>query len=416
MKVINHIAIYLPANANKALVMGLICKHPLLQVYEGFNNNAAIFSGEALDQFLNKEFLHGETGFDTGFNRPLHSLSSGEQKKALLQYLLSQNPAYFIVDEVYDHLDISTQSAVLKKFESIAQTIPIIQIFHRKKEIFPFINHYFSYHNNDLIAHVSLEQLLLSVQGQFHTPAHVALPLPLKAFEPLLNPLVALINVSVSYEGRPIVKDINWTINAGEFWQLIGPNGSGKTTLLSLITGDNPKGYGQALYLFGKKKGSGETVWDIKQKIGYFNASITQHFSRQDSIEKMIISGFNDSIGLYITPTDQQIRLAQEWLHFIQLYPQRNKAIQFLTMAQQRMVLIARAMVKHPPLLILDEPTAGLDDASAALIITMIQQIVHQSKTTILYVSHSKEEGLTPTNIFELSPSLLGTTGKIVSY
>ena len=129
-----------------------------------------------------------------------------------------------------------------------------------------------------------------------------------------------------------------------------------------------------------------------------------------------IVLVFNDSIGLYITPTDQQIRLAQEWLHFIQLYPQRNKAIQFLTMAQQRMVLIARAMVKHPPLLILDEPTAGLDDASAALIITMIQQIVHQSKTTILYVSHSKEEGLTPTNIFELSPSLLGTTGKIVSY
>ena len=396
--------------------MGLICKHPLLQVYNGFNNNAAIFSGEALDQFLNKEFLHGETGFDTGFNRPLHSLSSGEQKKALLQYLLSQNPAYFIVDEVYDHLDISTQSVVLKKFESIAQTIPIIQIFHRKKEIFPFINHYFSYHNNDLIAHVSLEQLLLYVQGQFHTPAHVALPLPLKVFEPLLNPLVALINVSVSYDGRPIVKDINWTINAGEFWQLIGPNGSGKTTLLSLITGDNPKGYGQALYLFGKKKGSGETVWDIKQKIGYFNASLTQHFSRQDSIEKMIISGFNDSIGLYITPTDQQIRLAQEWLHFIQLYPQRNKAIQFLTMAEQRMVLIARAMVKHPPLLILDEPTAGLDDASAALIITMIQQIVHQSKTTILYVSHSREEGLTPTNVFELSPSLLGTTGKIVSF
>ncbi|MCX6338278.1 MAG: ATP-binding cassette domain-containing protein, partial [Bacteroidetes bacterium] len=212
-----------------------------------------------------------------------------------------------------------------------------------------------------------------------------------------------------------IVKDINWTINAGEFWHLIGPNGSGKTTLLSLITGDNPKGYGQELYLFGKKKGSGETVWDIKQKIGYFNASLTQHFSRQDSIEKMIISGFNDSIGLYIKPSDQQIRLAQEWLHFIQLYPQRNKAIQFLTLAQQRMVLIARAMVKHPPLLILDEPTAGLDDGSAALIITMIQQIVHQSKTTILYVSHSREEGLTPTSIFELSPSEFGAIGTIVS-
>lgn len=414
MKVINHIAIYLPANANKALVMGLICKHPLIQAYFDIENiNSALFSSQALDQFLKEEFLHGETGFDTGFNRPLHSLSSGEQKKVLLQYLLSQNPTYFIVDEVYDHLDIATQALVLKKFESIAQTIPIIQIFHRKKEIFPFINHYFSYHNNDLIAYVSLEHLLLDIQTQFNTGAH--LPLPLNVIETSLNPLVQLINISVSYDGRPIVKDINWTINAGEFWHLIGPNGSGKTTLLSLITGDNPKGYGQELYLFGKKKGSGETVWDIKQKIGYFNASLTQHFSRQDSIEKMIISGFNDSIGLYIKPTDQQIRLAHEWLHFIQLYPQRNIAIQFLTLAQQRMVLIARAMVKHPPLLILDEPTAGLDDGSAALIITMIQQIVHQSKTTILYVSHSREEGLTPTSIFELLPSVLGATGTIVS-
>jgi len=413
MKVINHIAIYLPANANKALVMGLICKHPLLQAYNGFNNNASIFSSEALDQFLKKEFLHGETGFDTGFNRPLHTMSSGEQKKVLLQYLLSQNPTYFIVDEVYDHLDIATQALVLKKFESIAQKIPIIQIFHRKKEIFPFINHYFSYHNNDLIAYISLEHMLLDIQTQFNTGAH--LPLPLNVIKTSLNPLVQLINVSVSYDGRPIVKDINWTINEGEFWQLIGPNGSGKTTMLSLITGDNPKGYGQEVYLFGRKKGTGETVWDIKQKIGYFNASLTQHFSRQDSIEKMIISGFNDSIGLYIKPSDQQIRLAQEWLHFIQLYPQRNKAIQFLTLAQQRMVLIARAMVKHPPLLILDEPTAGLDDASAALIITMIQQIVDQSKTTILYVSHSREEGLTPTSIFELSPSEFGAVGRIVS-
>ena len=149
MKVINHIAIYLPANANKALVMGLICKHPLIQAYFDIENiNSALFSSQALDQFLKEEFLHGETGFDTGFNRPLHSLSSGEQKKVLLQYLLSRNPTYFIVDEVYDHLDIATQAVVLKKFESIAQTIPIIQIFHRKKEIFPFINHYFSYHNN----------------------------------------------------------------------------------------------------------------------------------------------------------------------------------------------------------------------------------------------------------------------------
>jgi molybdate transport system ATP-binding protein len=183
--------------------------------------------------------------------------------------------------------------------------------------------------------------------------------------------------------------------------------------LLSLISGDNPKGYGQELYLFGRKKGSGETVWDIKKNIGYFNSSIILHFSRLDSIEKMIISGFNDSIGLYIVPSDQQIRLAGEWLHFLGLYDLRNKPIQFLPQAQQRMVLIARAMVKHPPLLILDEPTASLDDAGASLIIGMIQQIAKESSSAILYVSHSKEEGLDPSYIFNLIPGESGSIGVV---
>ena len=126
----------------------------------------------------------------------------------------------------------------------------------------------------------------------------------------------------------------------------------------------------------------------------------------------MIVSGFNDSIGLYVVPTDQQLRLAREWLHFIGLYDLRNKPIQFLPVAQQRMVLIARAMVKHPPLLILDEPTAGLDDTGAALIIQMIQQISAESHSAILYVSHSKEEGLNPEYILELHP---GASGSIAS-
>ena len=192
----------------------------------------------------------------------------------------------------------------------------------------------------------------------------------------------------------------------------MGPNGTGKSTLLSLISGDNPKGYGQELFLFGRKKGSGETVWDIKKNIGYFNSSITLHFSRLDSIVKMIVSGFNDSIGLYVVPSDQQLRLAREWLHFIGLYDFKNKPIQFLTLAQQRMVLIARAMVKHPPLLILDEPTASLDDAGVALIIEMIQQIAKESNSAILYVSHSKEVGLNPDLILELHP---GTAGSMAS-
>jgi molybdate transport system ATP-binding protein len=225
---------------------------------------------------------------------------------------------------------------------------------------------------------------------------------------------VQMKQLCVSYDGRPILDQIKWTIQAGECWQLKGPNGSGKSTLLSMITGDNPKGYGQDLNLFGMKKGSGETVWDIKQYIGYFNPVMIQHFSRLDSIELMIVSGCMDSIGVYIKPSEMQLRLAKEWLDYLGLLALKNKPIQFLPAAQQRMVLIARAMVKHPPLLILDEPTSGLDDASAAMVIGMIEQIRKETKTSVLFVSHQQEKGFEPDKTFELTASATGSTGAIV--
>lgn len=417
MNPLQHIAIYLPADILKpALIQQIIENRLLPQVVDLQGLKPAVFSDLALEQFLEEEFLHGRTGFDTGYNRPLHAMSSGEQKKALLNQLLSKNPDYFLLDAVFDHLDIGSQAGLLKNLQSIAATKPIIQLFHRKKELLPFINHYFSFFHESLVEYPTAEDLFNELGHQSAEAAPQKLPQPLHPYPPPSGPLVMMNALAVSYDGRPILRSINWQINPGEFWQLVGPNGSGKSTLLSLITGDNPKGYGQELFLFGRKKGSGETVWDIKQNIGYFNDSLTLHFSRLDSIEKMIVSGFFDSVGLYIKPSDQQLRLAHEWLHFIGLYALRHKPIQFLPLARQRMVLIARAMVKHPPLLILDEPTAGLDDMAAALIIRMIQQIAAESHSAILYVSHSKEEGLEPDHIFELQPGESGSRGVVIHH
>ncbi|MEI7736859.1 MAG: ATP-binding cassette domain-containing protein, partial [Ferruginibacter sp.] len=197
------------------------------------------------------------------------------------------------------------------------------------------------------------------------------------------------------------------------FWQLIGPNGSGKTTMLSMIYGNNPKAYGQNLILFGKRKGTGESVWEIKEKIGYFSSAITLEFDRSDTLEQMIISGFNDSIGLYIHPTDLQIQRAAAWLQLLKMYEQRKQLFRNFSMAQQRLILIARAMVKHPPLLILDEPTAGIDDESAELFSALVNKIAAESNTAILYVSHRDEQGLAPKYIFELEPGTDGSTGKV---
>jgi len=410
-----HIAIYLPhQESSNELIQSLLEGKLVIPGVDLTKKKAAIFSAGILDVFLQEEFLHGQTGLNNEYNRPLHSLSSGEQKKALLNHLLFGKADFFLLDELYDHVDLQGQGMILATMKMIAASKPVIQLVRRQKDILPFIQSFHWYQEKFIRSfetaldfHQYLEQHL--AQNSFRP-----IPRALKSIQAPAGPLVQMKQLSVSYEERPILDQINWTIQAGECWQLKGPNGSGKSTLLSMITGDNPKGYGQDLNLFGMKKGSGETVWDIKQYIGYFNPVMIQHFSRLDSIELMIVSGCMDSIGVYIKPSEMQLRLAKEWLDYLGLLALKNKPIQFLPAAQQRMVLIARAMVKHPPLLILDEPTSGLDDASAAMVIGMIEQIRKETKTSVLFVSHQQEKGFEPDKIFELTPSATGSTGAAI--
>ncbi|WP_298236727.1 ATP-binding cassette domain-containing protein [uncultured Algibacter sp.] len=227
----------------------------------------------------------------------------------------------------------------------------------------------------------------------------------------VFKPLVKLKNVCVSYKERPIVNNICWVINPGEFWQLIGPNGSGKSTLLSLISGDNPKAYLQDITLFGMKKGSGESIWDIKKYIGFFSSEVTRSFRRFVTIENMIISGFLDSIGLYKKPSDRQIIIAHQWLKLLNMFNIKDKSFQFLSEGHKRLVLIARAMVKQPPLLILDEPTNGLDDLDTKIFTELINKIAFESSTAILYVSHRAETAIKANYIYELLPNKNGSTG-----
>lgn len=411
----SHIAIYLPhQESSNELIQSLLEGKLVIPGVDLTKKQAAIFSAGILDVFLQEEFLHGQTGLNNEYNRPLHSLSSGEQKKALLNHLLFGKADFFLLDELYDHVDLHGQAMILATMKMIAETKPVIQLVRRQKDILPFIQSFHWYQEKFIQSfetaldfHQYLEQHL--AQNSFRP-----IPRALKSIQAPAGPLVQMNELFVSYNERPILDQINWTIQAGECWQLKGPNGSGKSTLLSMITGDNPKGYGQDLYLFGMKKGSGETVWDIKQYIGYFNPVMIQHFSRLDSIELMIVSGCMDSIGVYIKPSEMQLRLAKEWLDYLGLLALKNKPIQFLPAAQQRMVLIARAMVKHPPLLILDEPTSGLDDASAAMVIGMIEQIRKETKTSVLFVSHQQEKGFEPDKTFELTASATGSTGAII--
>ncbi|WP_405604503.1 ATP-binding cassette domain-containing protein [Polaribacter sp. Asnod1-A03] len=366
-----------------------------------------LFSDSILEKFIDKEEKYNKNTLTTKENRSIRTLSSGEQKKALLNYLITQKPDFLILDSPFESLDISSVSNLEKLLIKLSSSITLIQIFNRKDEILPVATHILEIKNDKIIANTPLGEYTFKENNFVFNGT---IPKPITFYKNISDQLVSLQNVNVSYDEKCILNNINWTINKNVFWQLIGPNGSGKTTILSMIYGNNVKAYGQEVYLFGNKKGSGESVWEIKEKIGYFSPSILELFKRKVSVEQMLISGFFDSIGLYQTPTTLQVKVAKEWMLLLDL---KNSSFQDLSTAKQRLVLIARAMIKHPPLLILDEPLTNLDEKGTTIVAGLINKIAKESNTSILFVSHRNVEELQPEFTFELTPTKNGSLGNI---
>ncbi|MDI9364135.1 MAG: ATP-binding cassette domain-containing protein [Flavobacterium sp.] len=396
-KSINHWVIFANNTTNHQSFIQQLLQGHAAEPFTAFNTQKGLlFSTITLNAFIEEEDRHEHTDVLKNTTRTLKSMSSGERKKALLAYLLSQQPNFIILDNPFDNLDVASQQILCNELTNIAHKTAIIQVATRKLEKLDFIANTYTLNN------VTTKQT---------THFTGSIPPPLKHYEIDADTLVEFKNVTVKYEDRTIIRNINWTIKAGEFWQLIGPNGSGKTTLLTMINGDNAKAYGQDLYLFGKRKGSGETVWEIKDKIGYLTPAMTDLFSTRHTLLQMIIGGFFDSIGLYHLPSDGQLKLANDWLALIGMLQFKNTPFCKLSLWQQRMALIVRAMVKHPPLLILDEPTEGLDDDNVAVLSNLINKIAAESCTSILYVSHRTETNIKPQLVYQLLPTSDGSIG-----
>ncbi|WJS92949.1 ATP-binding cassette domain-containing protein [Flavobacterium johnsoniae] len=374
-----------------------------------FNNQKGIlFSDISIEKFIEKEFQYDSVEASTTSNRQLRTFSSGERKKEFLKYCIDQKPDFIIFDNPFDHLDQPSRVVLADSLKDLTNDIAIIQLLNRTVDVLDFVP------NKALIKDNTFElHPFVKTENYFKTLNTASIP---KAVEPHNfheSVLIKLDDVSVSYEERKILNNISWTIKQGEFWQLIGPNGSGKSTILSLITGDNPKGFGQNLFLFGRKKGTGESVWEIKKQIGIFTTSMTDLFQKGHTLEQMILSGFFDQIGLYTEPSTHQKNIVTQWLEVIEMAHLRKKRFIDLSIGQQRVALIVRAVLKHPPLLILDEPVEGLDDENVDLVIQLINTIKQETNVSIVYVSHRIEQGLAPTSVFELLPSETGSIGKI---
>lgn len=378
-----------------------------LSVFNAYDG--LLFSDLAISEYLQKENRHHTIEIATTQNRPLHTFSSGERRQLFLSHCLAQNPDYIIFDNPFDHLDQASRKALAKQLLELSSSISILQIASREENLLAFIK------NRGFVTGQTLDvSKIKSSPSSLSIKSVSEFPSALLSFEKQYKFIVRFHQVAVAYGAQQIVKNISWEVKQGEFWQVIGPNGAGKSTLLSLITGDNPKAFGQDIIIFDRKKGSGESIWDIKKNFGYFSTHLTELFNRNHTVEHMMLSGFFDSIGLYEIPSGLQQKKALQWLDVLDMTQLKNTYFNRLSLGQQRLVLICRAVIKQPPLLILDEPFEGLDSHSTLLVAQLINTLVNRTGITIIYVSHTFEKTLAPSHIFELLPTPEGSIGRVV--
>ena len=330
--------------------------------------------------------------------RGLRFISTGEMRKTLLVKAILAKPGLLILDSPLDGLDRASQGEMLDALEELLASDQAMLILCRQAEDIPAgISHVQVLDGGQAIAAGARQEILArrdvdAVMNPASEP-FAALPEPLpRPYEIPAGPLLDLRSVSVAYGDHQVLDQVNWHFDRGQHCLVSGPNGCGKSTLLSLVTGDNHKAYGQDITLFGQRRGSGESVWDIKQKFGQVDTHLHLNWVRGMKVVEVVVSGFFDTVGLYDDWGDRQRAVADGWLTALGLAGYSRESFDALSFGLQRMVLLARAMVKSPTILLLDEPSLGLDGHHRRLLLEAIDHIASNSDTQVIYVSHSAGE------------------------
>ncbi len=340
--------------------------------------------------------------------RALGSLSNGERQRVQLARALAKPLRLLILDEPLTGIDAASRVYLKRLLERLMTTRLRLMIITTHFEDLPAgITHLLRIKERSITAATPLAgqrlkrplhavltrgaQAKPAAKGAVRTPAK---PGGKRHRAPALPPetLVELRSVTVHYGRQTVLRDLDWTVRAGESWAVLGPNGSGKTTLLSLISGDHPQLYNNHVKVFGRLRGGGESVWEIKQQIGSVSPELHLHFDDSLTCLETVLSGFFDTSGLYEQPSRAQRAAARSWLARLRLERLAPLPLNTLSAGQQRMVLLARALVKEPRLLILDEPCQGLDPAHARLFLHRVAQLLRQGGATVLFVTHRPEE------------------------
>ncbi|RAV30124.1 ATP-binding cassette domain-containing protein [Sinomicrobium soli] len=362
-------------------------------------------SGEVLDKAIDS------TRIGHILERKLLQLSNGERKRTQLAAALLKTPDVLILDQPFVGLDAVSREHLDTLLEELSGTVVLIIICGAGQVPADM----------DKVLELDKGRVKQYTDRESYTvPAEKQITLKDSTWFERLRPsgtgqhdiVVGMEDVDVYLGGQHILKKITWQVRSGERWALVGHNGAGKTTLLSLITADNPQGYNNKLTLFDRRRGTGESIWDIKRKIGFVSAELHLYFLRGKGILNtvpgidngnrevysslscldVIVSGFRDEVGVVSTPSEYQSGLARQWMHVLGLERLQQSNFAHASLGEQRCILLARALVKCPSLLILDEPLQGLDEQQVAYFRALLNRLCETLGTTMIFVSHYTDE------------------------
>lgn len=354
--------------------------------------------GEIKDETLKQE-LFDLFCIEPLLDKKIILLSSGELRKFQLAKALLTAPKVLIMDNPFIGLDAPTRELLFSLLERLTRvsSVQIILVLSMMDDIPSFITHV-----------IPVDKLM--VRPKMERQAYLTAFRAIKTEEPLeelqqrimdlpydvvnydSEEVVKLNKVSIRYDDRTILKELDWTVRRGEKWALSGENGAGKSTLLSLVCADNPQSYACDIRLFGRKRGTGESIWEIKKHIGYVSPEMHRAYLKNLPAIEIVASGLHDSIGLYKRPQESQMATCEWWMDIFGIAGLKDKPFLQLSSGEQRLALLARAFVKDPELLILDEPLHGLDTYNRRRVKAIIEAFCRRRDKTLIMVTHYESE------------------------
>ncbi len=337
--------------------------------------------------------------------KPIIALSSGEMRRYQLRKALASQPRMLILDNPFIGLDVATRSMLRNLLQKLIleRGLQLILVLSKTDDIPDFITHVIPVDGLKAGQKITLADY----RRQQQPLPQPALPqaerewmlgleqkdLGTMPFYPQSGGEILRFNkVSIRYGSRTILNQLDWTVREGERWALSGENGAGKSTLLSLVCADNPQAYACDIELFGHRRGTGESIWEIKKHIGYVSPEMHRAYLKDIPAIDIVASGLSDSIGLYVRPRPEQRGICLRWMQVFGIEGLADRTFLTLSSGEQRLCLLARAFVKDPELLILDEPLHGLDDLNRQRVREIIETFCQRKNKTLVMVTHYEEE------------------------